>query len=83
VILMGSCLNKSSNHYTPAMCNHNLRRSRHPLYQWPNDAAWKIVSEIFSIWGLCRCKFLLLPQGLLKAYGMKNTGPEITTLSFL
>ena len=32
VILMGSCLNKSSNHYTPAMCNHYLRRSRHPLY---------------------------------------------------
>ena len=22
VILMGSCLNKSSNHYTPVMCNH-------------------------------------------------------------
>ena len=29
--------------------------SRHPLYHWPIDAAWKNVSEIFSIWGLCRC----------------------------
>ena len=32
--------------------------SRHPLYHWPIDAAWKNVSEIFSIWGLCRCNFL-------------------------
>ena len=31
--------------------------SRHPLYHWPIDAAWKSVSEIFSIWGLCRCNF--------------------------
>ena len=33
--------------------------SRHPLYHWPIDAAWKNVSEIFSIWGLCRCNFIL------------------------
>jgi hypothetical protein len=35
--------------------------SRHPLYHWPIDAAWKSVSEIFSIWGLCRCN-----QGLMR-----------------
>ena len=33
--------------------------SRHPLYHWPIDAAWKSVSEIFSIWGLCRCNYVL------------------------
>ena len=50
----------SSNHYTPAMCNHYLRRSRHPLFHRPINAAWNSVSEIFSIWGLCRCIFFSL-----------------------
>ena len=31
--------------------------SRHPLYHWPIGAAWKSVSGIFSIWGLCQCNF--------------------------